>query len=139
MLVHVELVIFGDDEGEGEVIGSNQFVIEGVEANCYSVFGLDVIQQVGELIEENRGVDPGWRSPVQPLLHSEAGTLECCLQLILPRNRQPPNDSLKRLNPRINLRIDQFPDNIILLDKLQRIEDILHLDDLIGMLMIFEE
>lgn len=61
------------------------------------------------------------------------------MQLILPRNRQPPNNGLKWLNPRINLRVDQFPYNIILLDKLQRIEDILDLDDLIGMLMILEE
>lgn len=53
MLVHVELVIFGDDEGEGEVVGRNELVVEGVEADRYAVLGLDVVQQVGELIEEN--------------------------------------------------------------------------------------
>lgn len=139
MLVHVELVIFGDDQREGQVVGSDEFVVEGVEADRYAVFGLDVVQEVGEFIEEHRGVDPSRRCPVQPFLHPEAGALEGSLQLILPSNRQPPNDSLVRLNPGINLRVDQLPDNIILLNKLQRIQHILNLDDLIGVLMVLEE
>ena len=139
MLVHVELVVFGDDEGEGEVVGRDELVVEGVEADGHAVLGLDVVEQVGELVEEGGGVEPSRRGSVEPLLHPQTRALERLLQSVLLGDGEPPDDGLVGLDPRIDLGVDQFANDVVLLYKLGGVEHIFDLDDLAGVLVVLEE
>jgi hypothetical protein len=83
VFVDVEIVVFGDDECEIELCWQNEFIVEQVETRNDAEFSAGGVEEVGEFVEEDGGVDPGGRGAAQSFLHAQTGAGEGLCQFVL--------------------------------------------------------
>lgn len=76
MLINIKLMIFCDKQHKIEGMRHYASVIKLIKAFNYTVFSLGDIQQIRQLVEEHRRIDPSRRLSVKPLFYSQSRAID---------------------------------------------------------------